>query len=150
MAGIVSPVAAHTLADVEGSLADRERYFLAIDKPAPEFSLQDANGKAVGLADLRGKVTVLHFIYTRCPDVCPLHAEKLAEVQAMVNQTPTREQVRFVTITTDPVRDAPAVMRDYGPAHGLDPANWTFLTSGPAGRRTPPGSSPKPSATSSR
>jgi len=49
----------------------------------------------------------------------------------MVNQTPMRELVQFVTITTDPKHDTPEVMRDYGPAHRLDPANWTFLTSGP-------------------
>src|SRR3546814_16595287 len=46
----------------------------------------------------------------------------------MVNRTPMKEQVRFVTITTDPVNDTDAVIKDYGSAHGLDPANWTFLT----------------------
>ena len=106
-AGIAWPAAAHTLAEAEDSLADRERYFQPIDRPAPDLALQDAEGKAVALADLRGKVTVLHFIYTSCPDVCPLHAERLAEIQAMLNQTPTRDQVRFVTVTTDPVRDTP-------------------------------------------
>ena len=48
----------------------------------------------------------------------------------MVTQTPMKEQVRFVTITTDPKRDTPEVLRDYGQAHGLDPANWVFLTAG--------------------
>jgi len=42
-----------------------------------------------------------------------------------------RDLVQFVTITTDPKNDTPEVMREYGPARGLDPANWTFLTSGP-------------------
>jgi protein SCO1/2 len=41
-----------------------------------------------------------------------------------------RELVQFVTITTDPEHDTPEVMRDYGSAHGLDPANWMFLTGG--------------------
>ena len=82
----------------------------------------------MSLADLRGQVIVLHFVYTSCPDVCPLHAEKLADVQAMVNRTPMKELVRFVTITTDPVRDTPSMMQDYGEAHGLDAANWIFLT----------------------
>jgi protein SCO1/2 len=41
-----------------------------------------------------------------------------------------RELVQFVTITTDPKHDTPEVMREYGPAHGLDPVNWMFLTSG--------------------
>ncbi|TIN19421.1 MAG: SCO family protein [Mesorhizobium sp.] len=96
---------AHSLDEVNELLKDDEKY-----------------------ADLRGKVVVLHFVYTSCPDVCPLHAEKLAEVQQMVNATPMKGQVIFVTVTTDPKRDTPDVLRAYGPAHGLDPANWLFLT----------------------
>ena len=112
-------------------LRERERYFQPIARPAPGFTLQDAEGRRMSLADLRGQVIVLHFIYASCPDVCPLHAEKIAEIQAMVNITPMRELVQFVTITTDPARDSAQVMRDYGPAHGLDAANWTFLTTLP-------------------
>jgi protein SCO1/2 len=111
-------------------MGSKERFFEAVDKPARPFTLEDAEGQPVSLEDLRGKVVVLHFIYTDCPDVCPLHAERIAEIQAMVNQTPMREPVQFVTITTDPERDTPAVMREYGPMHGLDPVNWAFLTSG--------------------
>jgi len=125
-----SMVAAHSLDELEAQLGDREKYFQPINKEAPDFVLRDAEGRPVSLADLRGKVVVLHFIYTNCPDVCPLHAERVAEIQAMVNQTPMRELVQFVTITTDPEHDTPEVMRTYGPAHGLDPVNWLFLTSG--------------------
>ena len=114
------PATAHSFDEVEGDLHDRERYFQPIDRPAPDFALRDAAGQRVDFADLRGEVVVLHFIYTSCPDVCPLHAEKIAEIQAMVNRTPMKEQVRFVTITTDPARDTQAVIQDYGPAHGLD------------------------------
>ena len=126
-----SNAAAHSLDELEAQLGDREQYFQPIDKEAPDFTLQDAEGRAVALQDLRGKVVVLHFIYTNCPDVCPLHAERIAKIQEMVNQTPMRELVQFVTITTDPAHDTPEVMREYGPAHGLDPVNWMFLTSGP-------------------
>jgi protein SCO1/2 len=127
----VLPVAAHSLEELQGQLGEREKYFQPVGKEAPEFTLEDATGRPVMLQDLRGKVVVLHFVYTSCPDVCPLHAERIAEIQEMVNRTPMRELVQFVTITTDPEHDTPEVMRNYGPAHGLDPANWTFLTSGP-------------------
>ena len=127
----VFPVAAHSLEELQGQLGDREKYFQPIAKAAPDFTLEDANGRPVTLHELRGKVVVLHFVYTSCPDVCPLHAERIAQIQEMVNRTPMRELVQFVTITTDPEHDAPEVMRDYGPARGLDPVNWTFLTSGP-------------------
>ena len=120
--------AAHSLAEVESELGGKERYFQPIDRAAPDFTLRDPAGRVVRLTKLRGEVVVLHFIYASCPDVCPLHAEKIADIQAMVNRTPMKEQVRFVTITTDPVRDTPVGMQGYGPAHGLDPANWTFLT----------------------
>jgi protein SCO1/2 len=122
---------AHSLKDLEAMLGDKEKFFQPIDKPAPDFVLRNADGSRVGLSDLRGKVVVLHFIYARCPDVCPLHADRIAEIQQMVNQTPMKEQVQFISITTDPVNDTAKVLRDYGPAHGLDPVNWTFLTTAP-------------------
>jgi len=125
------PAAAHSLQELQTQLGDREQYFQPLDRQTPDFALQDTDGRAVTLRSLRGKVVVLHFIYTQCPDFCPLHAEKIAEVQRMVNESPMRDRVQFITITTDPLRDTPEVMRDYGPAHGLDPFNWIFLTSGP-------------------
>ena len=127
-----SQAAAHSVQELEGDLSEREKYFQPLeDRRAPGFTLQNADGREVSLEDFRGKVVVLHFIYASCLDVCPLHAERIAEVQAMVNRTPMREMVQFVTVTTDPVNDTPELLRAYGPAHGLDPANWVFLTSGP-------------------
>ena len=131
LAASPSKAAAHSLDELEAQLGDREQYFQPVNQDAPPFALEDAEGRGVSLEDLRGKVVVLHFVYTSCPDVCPLHAERIAEVQEMVNQTPMRELVQFVTITTDPEHDTPEVMRDYGAAHGLDSVNWLFLTSSP-------------------
>jgi protein SCO1/2 len=122
---------AHSLEEVQGILGGEERYFQALDKPAPDFTLRSADGRTFKLADFRGKVVVLHFIYTSCPDVCPLHAERIAEIQKMINETPMKDRVQFITITTDPTRDTPDVLRAFGPAHGLDPANWLFLTTTP-------------------
>ncbi|TIS53325.1 SCO family protein [Mesorhizobium sp.] len=130
-AGFAYPAQAHSLDEIDAMLKSDEKYFQTIDKPAPDFTLRTADGRVVRLADLRGKVVVLHFIYTSCPDVCPLHAEKIAEIQAMVNATPMKDRVSFVTITTDPTRDTPDVLSKYGPAHGLDPVNWLFLTTTP-------------------
>lgn len=123
-------VPAHSLKSLESQLHKREKYFQPLDQEAPDFKLQDADGRTVTLRDLQGKVVVLHFIYTNCPDVCPLHAERVAEVQAMINQTPMRDLVQFITVTTDPKNDTPEVMRSYGRNHGLARVNWTFLTSG--------------------
>ena len=130
---IVAPASTgetHSLKKLESELSSREKYFQPIDKIAPAFELQDIDGRAVRLDNFHDKVVVLHFIYTRCPDVCPLHAERIAAVQEMVNQTPMKDQVQFISVTTDPENDTPEALRDYGPTHGLDPVNWIFLTSG--------------------
>lgn len=131
LVAIVPAASAHSLKDLESMLGDREKYFQSIDKGAPAFTLREADGRAVGLGSFRGKVVVLHFIYASCPDICPLHADRIAEVQHLVNQPPMKEQVQFVSITTDPIRDTAPVLRDYGYLHGLDPANWVFLTTAP-------------------
>lgn len=123
---------AHSLDSLEQTLQAKEKYVQIIDTPAPAFSLTDAEGNTVRLADMRGKVVVLWFIYQRCPDVCPLHSQAIADVQTMVNRTPMRDLVRFVSITTDPEHDTPESFADYGASRGLDPANWTMLTSGPS------------------
>src|SRR3546814_1392781 len=127
LALIAAPAAfAHSLEDVELMLGDKEKYFQPMDKEAPGFTLRNADGKTIRPTDFSDKVVVLHFIYAGCPDVCPLHAEKIAEIQETVNLTPMKAQVRFVSITTDQKHDTAEVLRDYGPARGLDPVNWTF------------------------
>ena len=122
---------AHSLEELQAMLLQKEKYFQSVDKPAPEFTLVDAGGRVFRLADFRGKVVVLHFIYASCPDVCPLHTERIAEIQKMVNQTPMKDRVQFISISTDPEHDTPEILHDYGPAHGLDALNWVFLTTLP-------------------
>jgi protein SCO1/2 len=133
LAAALAPAAAgaHTLESLQEQLFEKEKFFQIKNQPAPEFALQDAEGKPVSLTDFRGKVVVLHFLYASCPDVCPLHAERIAEIQKMINITPMRDRVEFVSITTDPKRDTADVLRPYGETHGLDPVNWMFLTSRP-------------------
>jgi len=134
LAGLLAPpAAAHSLKGLEADLGSREQYFqpLGQDRPAPDFVLEDPDGHPVRLADLRGKVVVLNFIDTSCPDLCPLHSERIAELQKMVDQAGLADRVEFVSITTDPERDTPELMMAYGARHGLAPGNWRFLTSGP-------------------
>lgn len=126
-----TPIHAHSLKEFEDEFYAKEHFFQALDKPTPDFILSDASGKLVRPADFLGKVVILHFIYSKCTDICPLHAEKLAEVQGKINKSPMKDMVRFVSITTDPGNDTPQVLKNYGPQHGLDPVNWMFLTTAP-------------------
>lgn len=129
---LATPAAAHHPGDdLDDVMGSKEAYFQAIDKPAPHFTLRDAHGQAITLDAFSSKVVILHFVYAGCPDVCPLHAEKIARVQEMINRTPMKDMVRFISITTDPVNDTPEVLKAYGPSRGLDPTNWTFLTTRP-------------------
>ncbi len=121
----------HSGTNLDEVMGDKEKYFQAIDKAAPPFELAGAEGRPVRLRDFRDKIVVLHFIYASCPDVCPLHAEKIAEIQDLIKLTPMKDMVQFITITTDPANDMPEIMKGYGPAHGLDPSNWIFLTRQP-------------------
>src|SRR3546814_2715377 len=63
--------------------------------------LQDANGVRSSLASYSGKVIVLNFIYANCSDICPLHSERIAEIQDMVNRTPMKGLVEFISVTTE-------------------------------------------------
>ena len=126
---IAAPGWAHSLHELESKLAAKERYMVAEETPFPDFVLEDAGGRRVDRRDFLGKVMVLNFIYTKCPDECPLHSELIAEIQAGVNRTPMKDLVAFVSIATDPENDTGEALRAYGPVHGLDAANWVFLTS---------------------
>jgi protein SCO1/2 len=128
---VAGSAAAHSLKDVEDALAQREEYFQVVNKPAPEFLLQDSNGVRSRLTSYAGKVVVLNFIYASCNDVCPLHSERIAEIQDMVNRTPMKDLVEFISVTTDPNNDTPGVLARYGESHGLEHSNWRFLTKTP-------------------
>ena len=128
---LTAVAAAHGPDEVAAEFHDREPYFQAIGKPAPGFVLQDADGDTVQLNHFTGKVVVLNFIYATCPDICPLHSKMIANIQQMTADAGMTEGVQFVSITTDPANDTAEVMTEYGPIHGLDPANWTFLTLAP-------------------
>jgi protein SCO1 len=130
-AAVATPAMSHSLDFVQQQLVEKEDYFQPVDNEIPDFALQDAKGSLVEMADLRGKVVILYFIYTNCGDFCPLHTELIATLQAMINPTPMRDKVAFVTVTTDPARDTGAVLAEYGEAHGADSSNWLFLTTRP-------------------
>ncbi|WP_296447835.1 SCO family protein [Rhodoferax sp. UBA5149] len=78
---------------------------------ARDFALTDHNGQPRSLKDFAGKVVVLFFGYTQCPDVCPTSMAELAEVKKLLGQDGERLQGLFVTV--DPARDTPAVLKAY-------------------------------------
>ncbi|WP_426700336.1 SCO family protein [Rhodanobacter sp. Col0626] len=79
--------------------------------PDLDFKLTDDNGKAVTGADYRGKVVLLYFGYTHCPDVCPLTLAHLHVVMQRLG--PLADGARILFVSVDPARDTPAVMHAY-------------------------------------
>jgi protein SCO1/2 len=100
-------------------------------RPAPVFRLHTQDGIRLSLSDLHGKVVVITFIYTSCADTCPLLTAKMASLQNTLG-TDFGPKVSFLSITVDPERDTPAVLKRYAQAHGANFAGWTFLTGTPA------------------
>ena len=95
------------------------------EQRAPDFRLTDATGAPVSLASLRGKAVALTFIYTSCPDICPLTAEKFREVHDQLGIDANR--VALVAITVDPETDTPQRIAQYSQEMNLD-GKWSFLT----------------------
>jgi protein SCO1/2 len=85
--------------------------------PAPDFALRDQDGQLVQLAALRGRPVVLTFLYTQCPDVCPLTASKLRRVADALG--PDAARVAFVAVSTDPAHDNAAAAQAFVAQHGL-------------------------------
>ena len=98
--------------------------------PAPEFALTSQDGAPVKLADYRGKVVAVTFIFTLCADTCPVLTPMMSFVQDQLGAD-FGEKIRFVSITVDPERDTPEVLKDYAQAFGANLSGWAFLTGTP-------------------
>jgi protein SCO1 len=80
-------------------------------KPAPALALHNYTGQPVSLASLRGKAVLVTFVYTHCPDVCPLIVSDLAAAQRGLGKQAA--DVRILAVTVDPRRDTPAAIRAF-------------------------------------
>ena len=98
--------------------------------PAPEFTLTSQDGAPVSLADFRGKVVATTFIYTLCTDTCPVLTPMMSFVQDRLGPD-FATKIAFVSITVDPERDTPQVLKEYARAFGADLGGWAFLTGAP-------------------
>ncbi|MGO9307843.1 MAG: SCO family protein [Spirochaetia bacterium] len=91
---------------------------------AADYTLTDQHGQPFHLADERGKVVVMCFIYTHCTDICPFISVKMRNAYQLLGADASN--VDFVAVTTDPKRDVPEVTSAYSKALGLDDV-WHFV-----------------------
>jgi len=99
--------------------------------PAPEFTLTTQDNARLSLRDLRGRVVAVTFIYTSCADTCPLLTAKLVGLQGKLG-VDFGPKVFFASVTVDPERDTPEILKRYAQAQGAKSAGWAFLTGAPA------------------
>jgi cytochrome oxidase Cu insertion factor (SCO1/SenC/PrrC family) len=94
----------------------------------PEFSLTDQDHNAFGTSDLRGKVWIANFIFTRCRATCPMQTRRMTVLQEQLTRDPCWPGIRLVSISVDPEHDRPDVLKAYGMTAAADLSQWKFLT----------------------
>lgn len=97
---------------------------LPVYDAVPDFKLTERSGKTVTLADLKGKIWIANFFYAMCPGPCPVVNGEISKAQ---DELLKGDDVRIVSISTEPDTDTPAVLRAYAERfHASD--RWLFLT----------------------
>jgi protein SCO1/2 len=112
-----------------GALGARKPAFVGptIDHPseAPDFALRDQHGGLVRLDRERGKVVLITFLYTHCPDLCPVTAGNLNTALGLLGTA--RRQVAVLAVSVDPKGDTPAAVKHFVREHQLRP-QFHYLT----------------------
>ena len=91
---------------------------------APDFSFTNQNGTQTSLSDLKGKVWIANFIFTRCQSMCPLLTGKMANLEKKF----LNEHIKFISFSVDPEHDTPEVLLNYAKKYPAQKNDWLFLT----------------------
>jgi len=94
-----------------------------------EFPVVESSGKATSTKDLLGRVVVADFMFTSCQATCP---RLTSEMKSLADALVGADDVRFVSFSVDPDRDAPGILAKYAKDHGCDPSRWIYLRSDPS------------------
>lgn len=92
-----------------------------------DFKLIDQNGNSFQFSGKRGNLVLTTFIFTACPDVCPLFTAKFAAIQRALEDKKFKDYW-LLSITTDPERDGAAALKEYASRFRADLNRWAFLT----------------------
>ena len=109
-----------------GAATDNSR--LAVIRTPPDFTLTSQDDKPFRLSSLRGKVVLVSFVFTTCNGTCPATTHRMDLAANALAKAKLLDKVHLLSITLDPARDKPAVLRDYMKLYDVDAKHWTFLT----------------------
>jgi protein SCO1/2 len=106
---------------------------LAVIDKAASIDLVDQSGAKLTSKDLQGKVLLVSFIFTTCNGSCPATTHRMSLVQRELKRHDLLKdgRIQLVSITLDPARDKPDVLKDYMRRYDVDAATWSFLTGAP-------------------
>lgn len=90
----------------------------------PNFRLVNQNGQPFGSAQLAGKIWIADFVYSTCPGPCPMISSRMSELQKPLEKT----SIHLVSVSVDPEKDTPEVLRGYAERLHAQPRRWDFLT----------------------
>ncbi|WP_148619089.1 SCO family protein [Mariniblastus fucicola] len=130
LVNVVKEVAAETKPPLgktvrtRNAMVGREPIDLSTVQYLREFHLYTSEEKPFFSRDLTGEVWIANFFFTSCPTICKLQSKYIEGLQNRLGEHPTK----LVSITTDPVTDIPATLREYARDHNADPDRWIFLT----------------------
>lgn len=106
----------------------KEKLPVVDDLSKQHYSLVDQSGQKKVFPDLaKGKISVVSYIFTNCPDICPLTTNNMRLIQERLKKEKV-DNVKFVSISFDPEHDKPQVLTKFAGIRHLDLSNWTFLT----------------------
>jgi protein SCO1/2 len=104
--------------------ADPRAGALPVAFAAPQFAFPDQDDATVATDSLRGRVTIVDFIFTSCANTCPKMTAKRGELQRLI----ANPRVTFLSISVDPARDDRATRKRYAAANAIDEARWRFVS----------------------
>lgn len=105
---------------------DRLSVKQSISENEESWELVDQDSVAIQFPNqYRGKVMLVGYVYTHCPDICPMITYNMRDIQ---RELPDEQDFMLVSISFDPERDTPEILHDYATNYKLDQDNWRFLT----------------------
>lgn len=109
-------------------IACKDKFPVIEDLNNPKYFLIDQNEKKFVFPEyLKGKIGIVGYIFTNCPDICPLTTNNMRLIQERLKKEKIRN-VQFVSISFDPENDKPEALKKFAEIRNLDLSNWTFLT----------------------
>ena len=127
----VGPVHSHSLEYVEKQRLKNSDQYRFFDRDMPQFVYRDMEGNKARLERFKGRIIVLLFTNTNCLASCSAPVNRIVKIQSMINISPMRDLVQFVTVLSDWTDDTKAAVAGYTARQNLDPENWSFLATGP-------------------